>query len=76
MRPWNTMRAMAYGGAIGLGAAAVKSFAPWSDVASGAAIAKELIGATLAFALLCGLAAALRNVVQRRITGSELHHEQ
>ena len=71
MRPWNTMRAMAYGGVIGLGAAAVKSFAPWRDAASGAAIAKELIGATLAFALLCGLAAALRNVIQRRITGSE-----
>ena len=71
MRPWNTMRAMAYGGGIGLGAAVIKSFAPWSDAASGAAFAKELIGATLAFALLCGLAAALRNVIQRRIAGSE-----
>ena len=72
MRPWNTMRAMAYGGAIGLSAAAVKSFTPWSDAASGPAIAKEFIGATLAFALLCGLMAALRNVIQRRLTRSEI----
>jgi hypothetical protein len=71
MRPWNTMRATAYGGAIGLVASLVKSFAPWSDVQSGAAIAKELIGATLAFALLCGLAAAVRNFILRRVTGSE-----
>jgi hypothetical protein len=62
---------MAYGGGIGLGAAVVKSFAPWSDAASGPAIAKELIGATLAFALLCGLAAALRNSIQRRLTRSQ-----
>ena len=73
MRPWNTMRATAYGGAIGLAAALVKSFAPWSDAQSGPAIAKELIGATLAFALLCGLAAALRNFIARRITESEFH---
>jgi hypothetical protein len=71
MRPWNTMRATAYGGAIGLVAGLVKSLAPWSDVQSGAAIAKELVGATLAFALLCRLAAALRNFILRRVTGSE-----
>jgi hypothetical protein len=73
MRPWNTTRATAYGAAIGLAAAAVKSFAPWSAAPSGAAIARELIGASLAFALLCGLAAALRNAVQRRLTRSEFH---
>jgi hypothetical protein len=72
MRAWNTIRATAYGGAIGLAAAAVKSFAPWSDMQAGGAIAKELIGATLAFALLCGLAAALRNFIMRRLTGSQL----
>ncbi len=71
MRTWNTLRATAYGGAIGLAAALVKSFAPWSDLPSGAPIAKELIGASLAFALLCGVAAALRNFIMRRITGSE-----
>ncbi len=71
MRTWNTLRATAYGGAIGLAAALVKSFAPWSDLQSGAAIAKELVGASLAFALLCGLAAALRNFILRRLTGTE-----
>ena len=73
MRPWNTLRATAYGGAIGLTAGLFKSFAPWSNPQSGAAIAKELIGAMLAFALLCGLAAALRNFILRRITGREIH---
>ena len=73
MQAWNTMRATAYGGAIGLVAALVKSFAPWSNTQSGSAIAKELIGATLAFALLCGLAAALRNFILRRLTRSEFH---
>jgi hypothetical protein len=71
MRPWNTMRATAYGGAIGLAAALFKSLAPWGEPQSGAAIAKELIGATLAFGLLCGLAAAMRNFILRRLTGSE-----
>jgi hypothetical protein len=71
MRAWNTMRATAYGGVIGFVAALVKSFAPWSDGQSGSAITEEIIGATLAFALLCGLAAALRNFILRRITGSE-----
>jgi hypothetical protein len=71
MRTWNTMRATAYGGGIGLAAAAIKLFAPWSEAQSGSAIVKELIGATLAFALLCGLAAALRNFIQRRLMESE-----
>src|SRR5205814_5311337 len=66
MRPWNTVRATVYGGAIGLAAAAVKSFAPWSDASSGAVIAKELIGATLPFAPLCGPVAAVRNFLRRR----------
>ena len=71
MRPWNTMRAIGYGGAIGLAAAVLKLFAPWSEPQSGLAIAKELIGAALAFALLCGVAAALRNFI-RRLLGSEI----
>jgi hypothetical protein len=71
MREWNTIRATAYGGVIGLAAAVFKSFAPWSDMQSGA-IAKELIVATLAFALLCGVAAALRNFILRRLTRPEL----
>ncbi len=69
MQAWNTTRATAYGAAIGLAAALIKSFAPWSDPHSAAAIAKELIGAALAFALLCGLAASLRNFILRRLAG-------
>jgi hypothetical protein len=70
-KPWNSARAMLYGAVIGGGAAAFKLMAPWSDPHSVAAIAKELIGAALAFALLCGLAAALRNFVVRRLVGTE-----
>jgi hypothetical protein len=71
MRPWNTLHAIGYGAAMGLAAAAFKLFGPWAEPLTGAAIARELIGAMLAFALLCGLAAALRNFIQRRLTGSE-----
>jgi hypothetical protein len=38
---------------------------------SGPAIAKDVVGATLAFALLCGLAAALRNFILRRVTNPQ-----
>jgi hypothetical protein len=71
MRPWNTIRATGYGGAIGLAAAALKLFAPWSEPQSGPAIAKELIGTALAFALLCGIAAALRNFIRSRLLGAK-----
>jgi hypothetical protein len=69
-RPWNTMRATGYGAIIGLAAAAFKLLAPWNAAQQGPAIAKELLGAALAFALLCGLAAAARNLIVRRLTGS------
>jgi hypothetical protein len=69
-RPWNTMRATGYGAIIGLAAAAFKLLAPWNAAQPGPAIAKELLGAALAFALLCGLAAAARNLIVRRLTGS------
>jgi hypothetical protein len=70
-RPWNTMRATGYGAIIGLAAAAFKLLAPWNAAEPGSAIAKELLGAALAFALLCGLAAAARNLIVRRLTGSQ-----
>jgi hypothetical protein len=71
-RPWNTGRAMAYGAAIGLVAAVFRMFAPWSELHSAAAIARELTGAALAFALLCGIAAALRNFIARRLIRPEI----
>jgi hypothetical protein len=63
---------MRYGGAIGFAAAAIKLLAPWSEAQSAAATLTELAGAALAFALLCGLAAALRNFILRRLPGSEI----
>ena len=67
MEPWNTGRATAYGAAIGSVAAAFKLFAPWGEPHALPAIATELVGAALAFALLCGIAAALRNLIVRRL---------
>lgn len=69
---WNTGRATALGAAIGLAAAAFKLLAPWSAPHAPLAVAEELIGAALAFALLCGLAAALRNYLVGRLVGSEV----
>jgi hypothetical protein len=48
-------------------AAAFKLLAPWSGPHSLVTIAEELVGAALAFGLLCGLAAALRNFIARRL---------
>ena len=74
MQPWNTARAVIYGAAIGFAAAAVKSFAPRSELHSGGlAVIKEFVGATLAFALLCGIAAALRNFVARHLIWPKTH---
>lgn len=65
--PWNVGRAALCGAAIGAAAATFKLMAPWSGPHRFAAIAAEVFGAALAFALLCGLAAALRNLVIRRL---------
>jgi hypothetical protein len=70
--PWNTGWAMIYGAAIGLAAATFKLLAPWSDPHSLLTISMELAGAALAFALLCGLAAALRNFIVRRLNAQEI----
>ena len=71
MQPWNTGRAMAFGAAIGVVAAAFKLFAPWSVPYSLTAMAREFVGAALAFALLCGVAAVLRNLIARRLIRPE-----
>jgi hypothetical protein len=54
----------------GFAAGAFKLLAPWSVAPAGPAMAKELLGAALAFALLCAGAAALRNFIVRRLLGS------
>jgi len=67
MQPWNIARATIYGVVIGFAAAAVKLLAPWTEPHGGwAPVIREFVGAGLAFGLLCGVAAALRNFVARR----------
>jgi hypothetical protein len=67
-QPWHSARAAGYGALIGAAAAVFKIVAPWSEPHSAAANAREVIGAALAFALLCAIASALRNIVARRLT--------
>ncbi len=68
---WNTGRAMLYGAAIGVVAATFKLVMPWSEPNSVLMTAEELVGAALAFALLCGFVAALRNFIARRLVWPE-----
>ena len=63
---------MLYGAAIGVVAAGFKLIAPWSEPQSFLGVAEEMVGAALAFALLCGLAAALRNFIARRLIWREM----
>jgi hypothetical protein len=65
--PWNTGQAMLYGAIIGAVAAGFRLLAPWGGPNSLLGITEELVGASLAFALLCGVAAALRNFIMRRL---------
>lgn len=60
---------MICGAGIGAAAAGFKLLAPWGEAHSFAAIASEIIGAALAFALLCGIAAAVRNFAVSRLIG-------
>lgn len=76
-QPWHTGRATLYGAAIGAVAAAFKLLAPeslvsWGEPHSLVVIAREIAGAALAFALLCGLAAALRNFIVRRFVSPQI----
>lgn len=66
-RPWNVLRAAAYGAAIGAVAAALKLSSPWSVPHLAGAAAREFIFAILAFALLCAGATSLRNFLARRL---------
>ncbi len=63
---------MLYGAAIGVVAAGFRLIAPWNEPRPLLGVAEELIGAALAFALLCGLAAALRNFIVRRLIWREM----
>jgi hypothetical protein len=63
---------MLYGAIIGIVAAFFRLIAPWGGPHSLFGVAEELAGASLAFALLCGIAAALRNFVVRRLIWPEI----
>lgn len=67
MQPWSIPRAALYGGAIGALAAMFKIFGPSHHGFSNIARVLEIAVAALAFALICAGAAALRNVVARRL---------
>lgn len=67
VRTWNVARAAAYGAGLGVLAASFKAIAPSHQAASSAANVLQIAGAALAFALLCGGAAALRNLIARRL---------
>ena len=67
--PWNTGRAMALGAVIGAVAAGLKLLAPWSGPHVIAETAREIAGAALAFALLCGMVTAARNFIVQRLIG-------
>jgi hypothetical protein len=75
--PWNIGRVTLYGAAIGAVAAGFKLLAPeslvsWGGSHSAVADAEEIVGASLAFALLCGLAAAARNFIVRRLVSPQI----
>ncbi len=70
-RAWSVWRAAAYGAGVGALAALFKTFGPSHGSGSGALSVPEIAAAALAFAVLCAGAAALRNVIVRRLIWRE-----
>jgi len=75
-KPWSVRRAAVYGAAMGLVAALFKSFVPLHQTltTTQSSLAENLVAklpeiaaATLAFALLCAGASALRNFVAQNL---------
>ena len=67
---WNVVRAAAYGAGIGALAALFKTLGPLRATNAAASFthsAAEIVGVAVVFALLCAGAAALRNLVARRL---------
>jgi len=71
MRAWSIARAAAYGAGIGGLGGLFRTLGPLHEAGSGPANVLKIAGAALAFALLCAGAAALRNVVARRLIWRE-----
>jgi hypothetical protein len=70
-RPWNLARVAAYGAGIGAVAGLLKTFAMLHAGAAASGAVFEVLTASLAFALLCAGAAALRNYIARRVVWGE-----
>ncbi|HUD86064.1 MAG TPA: hypothetical protein VMR17_06395 [Xanthobacteraceae bacterium] len=79
-RAWSVTRAALYGALLGLAAALLKTLAPLHQAIAVSvtrgenllAHIPEIVGATVGFALLCSAAAALRNVLARRLIWPEI----
>ncbi len=71
-RPWSVARAAAYGGGIGAVAALFKTFGPGREVGLGAANFVEIAAVAFGFALLCSVAAILRNFIVRRLVSPRM----
>jgi hypothetical protein len=80
VRAWSAGRAAAYGAGLGALAALLKILSPLhqaisvGDTAGTSLVAgiPEVVGAALAFALLCAGASALRNFIARRLIWPEV----
>jgi hypothetical protein len=71
-RPWSVARATAYGAAIGLLTATFRVFGPLRESGTGTSSFLHIAGAVLGFALLCAVAAALRNFIARRLVWTHM----
>ena len=71
-RAWSIARAAAYGGGIGAVAALFKTFGPGREAGLGAANFAEIAAAAFGFALLCSVAAILRNFIVGRLVSPRM----
>ncbi len=71
-RAWSIARAAAYGGAIGAVAALLKTFGPGREAGLGAVNFVEIAAAAFGFALLCSVAAILRNFIVGRLVSPRM----
>jgi len=72
-QPWNVPRAAAAGAAVGLAAALFRTLGPLHAHGFHTAAVVETVGAVVGFALLCAVAALLRNLVARKLIWPDLH---
>lgn len=70
-RLWRVRRAVLYGAILGAVAALIKMFAPGAEARATAAIVREIAGAAAVFAILCAVAAGLRNFIVRRLIAQD-----